>query len=69
MQQPTIGRIVHYRTESGEDRPAIITNVAGDQVTLTVFGVDSTAEGVISLNMAPGPRDAKARNWWFPERV
>jgi hypothetical protein len=67
--KPSIGRIVHYRAESGESLAAIITKVEGDAVTLTVFGPDSTAEGVVSLNMAASPATAKDRNWYWPERV
>lgn len=36
-QKPTIGRIVHYFNTDGEVRPAIITEVDGASVSLTIF--------------------------------
>ena len=42
VQEPTIGRIVHWVTKSGTHRPAIITSVASWQeygtINLVVFG-------------------------------
>lgn len=67
--KPTIGRMVHYKDEQGDISPAIITFVGTDHLVLTLFKQTSTETGVITKDMAAGPRDAEARHWWWPERV
>jgi hypothetical protein len=70
MNQPTIGRIVHYKMNSGEARPAIITDVTSDGlVTLTVFEFDNTEPCVQAKGMAEGPNQAESGQWWWPERI
>lgn len=68
--RPTIGRIIYYMTSSGEVRPAIITNVEhgrnADILTITVFGIDSTAEGVTTDDKAHSPEEAVPGQWWWP---
>ena len=69
--KPTIGRIVHYKDAQGIAYPAIITIVDNADLTLTVFDNSQTTPGVMvtDKDMAAGPREAKAGQWWWPERL
>lgn len=66
---PTIGRIIHYKRYEGQQPlPAIIIRVEGDTLHLDVF----TREGIeffTSDTMALSIQDAKAGEWFWPERI
>jgi hypothetical protein len=69
-QKPSVGRIVHYRLNSGHVRPAIITSVREPGVVdLHVFdsrgplvvGVENVSQSLVELN--------PTGTWRWPPRV
>ena len=73
---PSMGRVVHYKRYDDQPAlPAIILKVEGGPAYKTdyVLHLDVfTREGLeffTSESMAAGPGEAKAGQWWWPERV
>lgn len=65
---PTIGRIVIYN-HGGQEFPAIVTSVIGDQVNLTLFTDHLTASNaglVQRLNVREG---TEVGTWRWPTRA
>jgi len=83
MQEPSIGRIVHYTSYgtpggeySKECRAAIITEIHdGDEVALTVFNPSGqffnwrVAHEEIEAKLEVGPSGRSGGTWHWPERV
>lgn len=78
MAEPTIGRIVIYRTRPGLDVPALITAIPGDadhpcppadgHVHLTIFYPGRLAKDYIGDDGVRGPSRENGC-WRWPERV
>lgn len=70
MNQPTIGRIVHYKNHEGETWPAMIIRVNEEGLLLRVFEAQSQDNASCKAgDMAAGPREAENGQWWWPERL
>jgi hypothetical protein len=69
--KPTIGRIVHYCLENGQQRPAIVTSADTEEIHLLVFcdindgaGFPTVYKVGVPFNSSP-----KAGTWHWPERL
>lgn len=72
---PSIGRTVHFVPAKGPHLPALITAVAGDnvtedsRVTLTVFTGDKKSPVEIHDKVKQAEANKKPGTWHAPERV
>ncbi len=65
---PTVGRIVLYRFRDGSVAPAIITDVTGDRVSLTVFPVAHLPLPLVGIAHDEGANPDPS-TWSWPPRA
>ena len=72
-QQPSVGRIVHYRLAAGEPcKAAVITRVNDDDsICVTIFVPNSTVVTIATLEheSSTNPLAQAVGTWHWPERV
>ncbi|MHB1418474.1 MAG: hypothetical protein ACYCX4_02640 [Bacillota bacterium] len=64
-KKPTVGRIVHFKTEEGETLPAIISKVEDDVVYLRVFTNDPGRPAPLFEGVKQGKKKGQ---WDWPPR-
>jgi hypothetical protein len=68
--KPTLGRIVHYRLQSGQVKPACITEINPDgSVSLEVFGILPDYPERFRRAVEEETATHKNDRWFWPPRV
>jgi hypothetical protein len=67
--KPTVGRIVHYRTEQGTVLAAMVTQVSEDKVNLVVFADNEHNKQGYPTFLLQGVEQGKKKGQWdWPPR-
>jgi len=67
--KPTLGRIVHYTLENGQQRPAIVTSADTEEIHLLVFcDINDGALPTAYKVGVPFSSTPKPGTWHWPER-
>lgn len=78
MNQPSIGRIVHYKDSEGRIVPGIITGIVQGKTAESLHAVNvqlfydmpqTEPRGATNITMASSPGEAQNGEWYWPERV
>lgn len=70
LQQPSIGRVVHFVATNGAHVPADICGISGDEQNVHLFVKDPYIQAAyFEMNVSHDPMGSVVGTWHWPERV